>query len=47
LVPAEIRRSVELWIGCLTGALEEEEYREKLAKLRAWLAEENWSSSIA
>ena len=31
-VPAEIRRSVELWIGCVAGALEESEYREKLAK---------------
>lgn len=31
-VPAQIRRSVELWIGCVAGALEEEEYRSKLAK---------------
>jgi ubiquinone/menaquinone biosynthesis C-methylase UbiE/catechol 2,3-dioxygenase-like lactoylglutathione lyase family enzyme len=31
-VPAEIRRSVELWIGCVAGALEESEYRVKLAK---------------
>src|SRR5262245_2466503 len=31
-VPAEIRRSVELWIGCVAGALEEQEYRDKLAK---------------
>ena len=31
-VPAEIRRSVELWIGCVAGALEEVEYRAKLAK---------------
>jgi len=31
-VPAEIRRSVELWIGCLAGALEESEYRDKLAR---------------
>jgi arsenite methyltransferase len=30
-VPASIRRSVELWIGCVAGALEEREYREKLA----------------
>jgi arsenite methyltransferase len=28
----EIRRSVELWIGCVAGALEETEYRDKLAK---------------
>jgi arsenite methyltransferase len=31
-VPPAIRRSVELWIGCVAGALEEQEYREKLAK---------------
>ncbi len=31
-VPSAIRRSVELWIGCVAGALEEEEYRSKLAK---------------
>jgi arsenite methyltransferase len=31
-VPAEIRKSVELWIGCVAGALEENEYREKLAR---------------
>jgi ubiquinone/menaquinone biosynthesis C-methylase UbiE len=31
-VPAEIRRSVELWIGCVAGALEESDYRAKLAK---------------
>jgi len=31
-VPAQIRKSVELWIGCVAGALEEGEYREKLAK---------------
>jgi arsenite methyltransferase len=30
-VPAPIRRSVELWIGCVAGALEESEYRIKLA----------------
>ena len=30
-VPAEIRRNVELWVGCVAGALEENEYREKLA----------------
>ena len=29
-VPAEIRRSMELWVGCVAGALEEKEYREKL-----------------
>src|SRR5216117_2412090 len=31
-VPAEIRRNVELWIGCVAGALEDEEYRGKLAQ---------------
>ncbi|MGH7409557.1 MAG: arsenite methyltransferase [Candidatus Methylomirabilis sp.] len=31
-IPAVIRRSVELWIGCVAGALVESEYREKLAK---------------
>ena len=31
-VPPVIRRSVELWIGCVAGALEESEYRAKLAK---------------
>jgi len=30
-IPAEIRRSVELWVGCLSGALEESDYRRKLA----------------
>ncbi|HEX6251191.1 MAG TPA: arsenite methyltransferase [Gemmatimonadaceae bacterium] len=29
-VPAGIRRSVELWIGCVAGALEENEYRTLL-----------------
>lgn len=31
-IPAAIRHSVELWIGCVAGALEEQEYRDKLAK---------------
>jgi arsenite methyltransferase len=30
-VPAEIRKNVELWIGCIAGALAESEYRTKLA----------------
>lgn len=30
-VPAGIRRSIELWVGCVAGALEESEYRTKLA----------------
>jgi arsenite methyltransferase len=29
-MPAEIRRSVLLWVGCVAGALEETEYRTKL-----------------
>jgi hypothetical protein len=29
-VPADIRKSVELWVGCVAGALEEFEYRDKL-----------------
>jgi SAM-dependent methyltransferase len=31
-VPADIRKSMELWVGCIAGALEEHEYREKLAR---------------
>jgi len=31
-VPAEVRQHVLLWIGCLAGALEENEYRTKLAQ---------------
>jgi len=31
-VPTEIRRSMELWVGCIAGALEENQYREKLAR---------------
>ena len=30
-VPAALQRSVELWIGCVAGALHEQEYRDKLA----------------
>jgi arsenite methyltransferase len=30
-VPDEIRRSMELWVGCIAGALDESDYREKLA----------------
>jgi arsenite methyltransferase len=29
-VPADIRRNVELWVGCVAGALDESEYRAKL-----------------
>jgi ubiquinone/menaquinone biosynthesis C-methylase UbiE len=30
-VPAEIRRNMELWVGCIAGALQETEYRDKLS----------------
>src|SRR5688500_9735144 len=29
-IPAEVRRSMELWVGCVAGALTEDEYRSKL-----------------
>ena len=29
-VPADIRRSMELWVGCIAGALEESDYASKL-----------------
>ncbi len=29
-VPADVRRSMELWVGCIAGALEEHEYAAKL-----------------
>jgi ubiquinone/menaquinone biosynthesis C-methylase UbiE len=29
-VPAEVRHSIELWMGCVAGALEKDEYRDKL-----------------
>ena len=29
-VPAEVRKSMELWVGCIAGALQESEYCEKL-----------------
>jgi arsenite methyltransferase len=30
-IPPEVRESILLWVGCLAGALEESEYRAKLA----------------
>ena len=30
-VPPDIRRNMELWIGCLAGALEEQDYKSRLA----------------
>jgi arsenite methyltransferase len=29
-VPAQLRKSMELWVGCIAGALDESDYREKL-----------------
>jgi len=31
-VPAEIRRNMDLWVGCIAGALEECDYVQKLAR---------------
>jgi SAM-dependent methyltransferase len=31
-VPAEVRRSMELWVGCIGGALRDDEYVAKLAR---------------
>jgi SAM-dependent methyltransferase len=31
-MPPEIRRSVELWVGCISGALDESVYMEKLTR---------------
>ena len=31
-VPAEVRRSMELWVGCIAGAMKDSEYIAKLAK---------------
>jgi hypothetical protein len=31
-MPAEIQRSLELWAGCVAGALEEHDYKAKLAR---------------
>ncbi len=31
-IPAEVRRSMELWVGCISGALEEMDYVKRLAK---------------
>jgi arsenite methyltransferase len=30
-VPAQIRKSMELWVGCVAGALTDTEYQQKLA----------------
>src|SRR5215469_7832858 len=31
-VPAEVRKSLELWVGCIAGALEEMDYLKRLAQ---------------
>src|SRR6185437_682613 len=31
-VPDEVRRSVLLWVGCIAGALQDSEYRSKMAE---------------
>jgi arsenite methyltransferase len=31
-VPAQVKKSMELWVGCIAGALQENEYRAKLAQ---------------
>ncbi|HML15941.1 MAG TPA: arsenite methyltransferase [Bryobacteraceae bacterium] len=31
-VPAEIRRNIELWVGCVAGALSEDDYRGQLRR---------------
>jgi arsenite methyltransferase len=31
-MPAAVRRNMELWVGCIAGALEESEYRRKLTR---------------
>ena len=33
-VPPDIRRSMELWVGCIAGALEDSDYAEKLRRRR-------------
>jgi ubiquinone/menaquinone biosynthesis C-methylase UbiE len=37
-MPQDVRKSVLLWVGCIAGALEESEYRSKLASAGfAWI----------
>jgi arsenite methyltransferase len=31
-VPADVRRSMELWVGCIAGALDEQDYAAKLRR---------------
>src|SRR5213078_1983994 len=30
-VPGDVRRNMELWVGCIAGALQEDDYKAKLA----------------
>jgi ubiquinone/menaquinone biosynthesis C-methylase UbiE len=30
-IPADVRKSILLWVGCIAGALEEQQYRDKLS----------------
>ncbi len=32
-VPEDVRRSIELWTGCIAGALDETDYRERLERV--------------
>jgi arsenite methyltransferase len=32
-IPAAVRRNMELWVGCVAGALEESDYRAKLGRV--------------
>jgi arsenite methyltransferase len=32
-VPAEVKKSLELWVGCVAGALSDDEYAEKLTRV--------------
>lgn len=41
-VPADVRRSMELWVGCVAGALEEQEFRTLLAE-SAW---KSWAARV-
>jgi arsenite methyltransferase len=42
-VPADLRRNMELWVGCIAGALQEDDYRARLAAAGfADVAVETW-----
>ncbi|PYN20409.1 MAG: arsenite S-adenosylmethyltransferase [Candidatus Rokuibacteriota bacterium] len=42
-VPSEIRKSVELWIGCVAGALEDQEYRAAVVITALGYVVWNWA----